>query len=1206
MNKTYIKNIIRDIKKTKGKVISILVMVALATVVVVGLLLSGSTMRKSLDTSLKTYKHPDIIVRSTYGLDYEDEVLLNKDNLIETINFTKIADLKLDDKIIKVRSFDENIPKGGLTEGRFVENPKEITLNQELKDDYKIGDNITFSYTNDDQKEEAPMAEMEYEVVGFYETSDHFLDDMKEMSLTAKSEVGGYGLVVESSFSTDKYGEANIIYKDIKGLDKTSKDYRTKVKEKKHHLEDLIKNRPEEVLADIKADANQEIKDAEEEIADAENQLEDGKRQILEGEEELRQGFKDYEEGKIEYQKEISDGEAKLKDAYNKLLEGENKLDQGRKDYDQGLATFNSEIAKGKEEIKSNEEKIKAGRRELEAGKKLWQEGSDKLEETYEEYSTKLGKAYEKLLPVKNAMEEKQEQVEDLKKALGQSYEGEDSKEDLIDDDNKAPIKIEEEKPVVPYKLVGKDQEVQGGIKDKELGALAIEGLGNDLDLKDKLNPETLSKLQAEFEKAKAVFDKAYGEYEKNKNLVDTTYKEKRSELDKKYKEIEEGQAKLDRGSSEIKKAKDLLASKEAEGKAELDQALVEINKGQADLDEGWASYNDGLSQLNQGKIDGRNELKEAYDKLLDGQAELEEAKEEYNSKKDEAKEDIKEGKEEIANSKDAILRLPDPEYEVESIFDNQGIDTYYEDSLNIDKLSKVFPAFFYLVAMLVTLTTMKRYIDEQRNINGTLKALGYSNSDIANRFYFYGLVPTILGSIIGALAGRFILLKVIVVAYSTGFNVDGIRVPSSLLVMVGSILVSSLLIGFTVFISSRDTVKELPASLLRRKSPKIGGKILLEKIDPLWKRLSFVTKITFRNIFRYKSRMFMIIFGVAGCTALVFFGFAMIDSVKDTSIKQNSEISNYSAVVYQNTNSSEEEKAEYKREIDKFDNIEVYYENATLINDDDERDITIVSPENDKAIKDFIALRTPSKEDLDLASVKAILSEGVARDLDLSVGDVIRINLDTRDMDIEIGGVNENYVGDYLYISNPYFKDLLGEEVPLNANFVNGDVDQLIKEMKQYEGTGAILNTKSAYDSMDALMENLNLVMTVITLMSAILAMVVLYNITSINIGERRRELATVKVLGFYPREVTAYIYREIFTLTILGIFVGYILGYMMFRYICYVVAPDGVMLSYTVHSKSFIIGAGLTLAISIIILVYFNNKLKKIDMAEAMSSGD
>lgn len=1204
MNKTYIKNIIRDIKKTKGKVISILVMVALATVVVVGLLLSGPTMRKSLDTSLKIYKHPDIIVRSTYGLDYEDEVLLNKDNSIETINFTKIADLKLDDKIIKVRAFDENIPKGGLTEGRFVENPKEITLNQELKDDYKIGDKITFSYTNDDQKEEDPMADMEYEVVGFYRTSDHFLDDMKEMSLTAKSEVEGYALVVESSFDTDKYGEANIIYKDLEGLDKTSKDYRSKVKEKKHDLEDLIKNRPEEVLDDIKADANQEIKDAEEEIADAENQLEDGRRQILDGEEELRQGFKDYEEGKLEYQREISDGEAKLASAYNKLIEGENTLAQGRKDYENGLATFNSEIAKGKEEIKSNEVKIKAGIRELNEGKRLWQEGSDKLEETYKEYSTKLDKAYEKLLPAKNAMEEKQKQLDDLKKVLGQSNEGNVNKEEVIDDD--PPTEIEEEKPV-PYEPVGKDLADLGEIKDKELGTVAIKGLGsNNLDLKDKLSPETLAELQADFEKAKTVFDKAYGEYAKNKNLVDTAYKEKKSELDAKYKKIEEGQAKLDRGLSEIEKAKDLLASKEAEGKAELDQALADINKGQAELDEGWASYNDGLSQLNQGRIDGRNELKEAYDKLIDGQAELEEAKEEYNSKKDEAKEDIKEGKEEIADSKDAILRLPDPEYEVESIFNNQGIDTYYEDSLKIDKLSKVFPAFFYLVAMLVTLTTMKRYIDEQRNINGTLKALGYSNSDIAKRFYFYGLVPTILGSIIGALAGRFILLKVIFMAYSTGFNVDGIHVPSSLLIMVGSILVSSLLIGFTVFISSRDTVKELPASLLRPKSPKIGGKILLEKIDPLWQRLSFMTKITFRNIFRYKSRMFMTIFGVAGCTALVFFGFAMIDSVKDTPLKQNNEISNYSAVAYQNTNASDEEKEEYKREIDKFDNIEVYYENASLIKGDDERDITIVSPEDDKNLKDFIDLRTPSKEDLDLSKAKAILSEGIARELDLSVGDVIRINLDSSDMDIEIGGVNENYVGDYLYISNLYFKDLLGDEVPLNANFVNGDVDQLIKEIKQYEGTGAILNTKSAYDSMDALMENLNLVMTVITLMSAILAMVVLYNITSINIGERRRELATVKVLGFYPREVTAYIYREIFTLTILGIFVGYILGYMMFRYICYVVAPNGVMLSYTVHPKSFIIGAGLTLVISIIILVYFNNKLKKIDMAEAMSSGD
>lgn len=1141
MNKTYIKSIFQDMKKTKGKIFSIMVMVALATMVIVGLLLSGVSMRKSLSNSLNRYKHPDIIVRSTYRLDFEDKSLLTSEKNIDKINFIKATDLKDGEKIIRVKEYDSSIPKSILADGKVPDKNDEIILDENLKDYYKLGDNITFSYINSDQKKDYEMDRLTYKVCGFYKSSDHFMENMKEVSPLGKSELTGYAYVLKDNFLYDKYHEANIFYKDLSGLEHTSDDYKKKVEEKRDHLEERIKNRPEEVLNKIKKDANKEIRDAENDLDKADKKISDNEKKLSDAEVLLNDGFIEYQNSKDEYETKINDAKAKLDNSRKTLDDGWAKLEEGKKAYNDNKKAFDEKISQAEYDLADKESDINLGFAKLDGPSQEISDAYSELNKTYENSLAKLDEAKASLAMEENLLAEKKSELEALKLE-------EATEENLI----------------------------------------------------------KIQTLEIEIPQIEEALNKAKSEYETNKNLLDEKYSAEKFKLDQALGELRAKEDELTKAKNLLEEGKEELNRQKESGSKELSDAKNDLTANEEKLKNGEIEYQNGISEFNNKKQDGKNQLEEAYSNLLEKQNELDENKEKFKTEKSKAEKDIKNARSDIKDSKEALLSLIDPEYTVESIFDNQGINTYYQNSLNMDKLSKVFPAFFYLVAMLVTLTTMKRYIEEQRTINGTLKSLGYSNNDIAKRFYIYGITPTIIGAIFGAILGRLIILNVIFTAYSTGFKVVDMNVAKSISVILISILVSTVLIALTVRISSKETVREVPANLLRRKAPDSGTKILLEKIRPLWTKLSFMQKITARNIFRYKSRMLMTIFGVGGCTALLFFGFAMIDAIKDTSTIQQNEILHYQAVVMINTSSKKEDIDSVNEDISNYQNLKVYNDRAKLKNDGNSEELSLIVPEDDKKVKDFISLKNLKRNNIDLSDKKVVLTENISKKLGLTVGDTIRVDIDGNSLNLKIGDISENYISDYLYISKDYLEQEINELPAYNSYLIKGNPTEIKEKLDGSKAINAVVNKTGAYESMDALLFNLNLVITVITVISSALAIVVLYNITSINVGERKRELATVKVLGFYPMEVTSYIYREIFILTILGIFVGFLLGYAMFRYIIDIVAPAEIMIAYRTHLKSYIIAGIITLLISLAILIFVHRDLKKIDMAEAMSSGE
>lgn len=1102
--RTYFKNILRDIKKTKGKVFSIGIMVGLATMVIVALNLSGPSMRKSLKKSLDTFNHPDIIVKSTYPMDYEDKILLEKDGDIDQISFINTIDMLDKERIIRLKSFDKNFGKIKILEGKNITKDNEIILDKSMKDYYKIGDDISLSYIKDDQKDDNELKNTKYKLVGFFTTSEKFMEDMREVSPLGKKELDGLAFVNKDNFLTEKFNEVNISYKYSYEMDKTSQTYIDFVGSKKSRIEDDIYQRPKNLLNEIKKEANEKISDAEADINEAEDKISSTEKDLADAKVKIDDGFRKYEEEKAKYNREIRNAEIRLQDSLKVLENGQEELENAKRELANSWEEYNKEIPEAEKVLDSKYQELTKAREEINSNKKELLANLDAIEKAIND-----AKSLNSL---------------DSLSDIDQEMDSSENLNPLESPNSDNIIEMENQKQA----LLGALSEIEA--KENEVSA----GL-------------------AEYEKARNEFDE-----------------KKTSAL----KELEDGESKID-------------------------QNQIKINQG-------WTEYYQGRDRLNYSREDGRRKLEDAYNKLLSSKEDYEDGLEEFNENKGDAKEKIEDGKKEIADKKDLLLKLRDPEYDVITIFDDEGIDTYYQNSLNMDSLSRVFPVFFYMVAMLVTLTTMQRYISEQRLISGTLKSLGYSNQMIAKRFYIYGLIPTVIGSIIGGILGRVLIVKVIFNAYSTGFDILETSYANSFKVIIGSIILSSILVGLTVYLSSKETVRESPARLLQAKAPEIGSKILLEKIKPIWKKMTFMQKVTARNIFRYKSRMFMTIFGVAGCTALIFFGFAMIDSLKDTASIQQNEIHNYKIVAMLDEKASDDEYKKYNQKISPYKHLAIRNESASLRKDGKDLDISVVIPEDNKEFEKFVNLRKNKKNPIDLDKVGAVITENASNILNIKENDKIKVRVDGKDIEVKVGAIAENYVSDYLYLSNKSYEYLAKDKVRINANYIDGDPKDIIDQLEDEDVVMAVINTSRAYESMDSLLDNLYLVIVVITLISSILASVVLYNITDINVSERKRELATIKVLGFYSKEVTSYIYREIFFLTLIGIIGGFGLGYMMFRYILRVVAPRDIMLAYKLHPLSFIVSSGITLLLSLIMLAYIHKKLKKIDMAEAMSSGE
>ena len=704
-----------------------------------------------------------------------------------------------------------------------------------------------------------------------------------------------------------------------------------------------------------------------------------------------------------------------------------------------------------------------------------------------------------------------------------------------------------------------------------------------------------------------------------------TDLTEQKADLDAKEKALLQQEQTLAAQEEELLSAGRQITdgkSQIAAARSQLDSTKSQITDGKAQILSAWALLNEKEDTLNASKA----QLASGEQELADGRSEYEQAVKEAEDQISDGQEKIIDGekqltdaKQQIADAKAEIKKIENPKWYVQTredaLTEYQG---YGDNADRMRSIGKVFPVLFFLVAALISLTTMTRMVEEQRVQIGTMKALGYGKAAIAGKYIGYALIATLGGSIFGVLAGEKILPFIIIYAYMILYkHLPAILVPYH---MSYALQASGIAVACTLIATIASCYKELaaePAELMRPAAPKQGKRILLERIGIIWKHLNFTWKSTVRNLIRYKKRFFMTIFGIGGCMALMVVGFGLKDCIYEIVSLQYEKVQFYDAATYMSDDISEENRQQLHDYLDQNadikETIEARMQKTDVKSASGKKTLYLMVPSDNEKIKDFLSFhsRTNKDEVYSLKKDEVILTEKMASLLNVKVGDELTIEDEDRgDQTVTVGAICENYMSHYLYLSPEKYEELYG--VPAEYNTIiysvkDGKDDQIEKIGTKLLSMDGVLNvsyTSSIEGRLDDMLRSLNLVIVVLIVSAGMLAFVVLYNLNNINITERQRELATLKVLGFYDGEVASYVYRENILLTIIGSVVGMVLGNLLHRYIILTVEVEEAMFGRQIHWQSYLYSFLFTVAFSLFVNWVMFYKLKKIDMVESLKS--
>ncbi|WIV10473.1 FtsX-like permease family protein [Proteiniborus sp. MB09-C3] len=810
----------------------------------------------------------------------------------------------------------------------------------------------------------------------------------------------------------------------------------------------------------------------------------------------------------------------------------------------------------------------------------ILEEAQDELEKGKKEYFEEKAKADEKLNEASNEIEDAKKEIENGDKKLKDNEELfnksiRKGKEKIADAENELTKGEEEyEKGLKAFnenKTLANEgfKKANEEIKQGEESIVLLEGNISQITaaLENPLLPsEEREKLTVELQAAMGILEKTKEAVKNGKNELEA----KKSELAKAEEELNRSKALLISSRERLEAEKLNLRDKEKEGIIEIEKAKAELEKAKVDLAKGEEEYITSKAKADK-------ELKEAWEKIEDGEKELKK---------------IKEVKWYVLNRESHY-----------SYVDYGGAAD------RIDAISRIFPVFFALVAALVCLTTMTRMVDEQRVNIGTLKALGYGNEDIAFKYIFYAMTGTILGCSIGIAVGYTLFPTIIFNAYGIMYLLPPVElrfnVPLAFSVSLGAIGLTTI----TAFFACNNELKENPASLMRPRAPKLGKRILLERIPLIWNRFNFTYKVTIRNIFRYKRRFFMTVLGIAGCTALMLTAFGIRDSIRAVVDRQFGTLFTYDITV-----GLESESEKYLEENEDIKSYElILKESGTLSSDNIEKDVSIIVPRNLEEIDSFIRLqRRKDEQKIDIPEKGVVITEQVSKSLSVNVGDEITLTSGEDEAIVKVTGITENYTFNYAYLSPEYYREIFNKEVDFNEaigileNTSEELESSLSKELIKKEGISSVSFNTGIRRSFEDTIKSLGYVVLVMIVSAGALAFVVLYNLTNVNISERIREIATIKVLGFYDNEVSAYVYRENTILTLIGTLVGLVIGIFLHRYIMVTVEMENVMFGLKLEPWSYAFSILLTLAFSIFVNFVMYYKLGNIEMVESLKSVD
>lgn len=1153
------KKLWKDIKKcfsnTKGRFISIFALMMLGSFALVGLKVTGPDIRETGSYYFQDLNLSDITVIGDYGIDEENKKVINQLSGTEKIEYGYLKDVEIKNSTdgIRILSAPNRISKYELVDGKNADKDSEIVLSNTYADKYKIGDTIEFSEKEDNSGKNI-LKKHSFEIVGFVKSPEFLSSINMGQSTAGTGELKGYAFVKDTVFDSDYYMLARITFIDTKNINPYSSEYTDFIQNHKIELEKLLVNQPEIRLQSIKEEYQKQIDDGQ-------SQLDEAKQTLSNTEKQLTNASVQIEEAKAI----INLSDPKLQEAQSQLSSGQ---------------------------IKSNEKE------------------------------TQLHSVKQSLDTAKVTLQETELQLNTAQQGIIQGWEN----------INTATGEISKKEAELTKAKESINSNKQDLINGKDKYELAIDSYCHSIDMLNQqlentnLSSEEREEITQELTNVESELQKSKIEYQ---IFITDIYTPQMANIEVMQEQVSENETNLNQTKQIVLEQKQLLEQKE-----------IEYNVGYSKYQEGTSLYNQNLntyyaslsvwedsfrtlSSKDEEYKDNFSKLEIAKKELAKKESEYKNGLEEFNEKKGEAENQISESEEKLATAKQSVDYLELPVYSLDTRREVPGSDGYkiYDTiSVIIDSLANVFPIFLYLVAALVTLTTMTRFVDEERINSGTLKALGYTNSDVMKKFTIYGLISGLSGTITGIILGHILVPQIIYNAYGASFDVPQIEMHFYLKATIIALILAILSAVLPACIVAFRELKEKPSVLLLPKPPANGSKIFLERIKHIWNKMSFTHKVTARNIFRYKKRMLMTIFGVCGAVTLLFAGFSVQNSISGINKKQFGEIIKYDLIVAQNKNLSDEKQNEMNALLSD-DAIKqqspVYYDSLTKVagKNHDKQEIKLIVTESKTKFDDYIALehrKTQTKIDLK-DNEGAVISERFAELLDVEIGDSFTIsNSNNREYTLEVADITEMYTGHFIFMNDSYYQKAFLEKYEPNANLIilknqsteNARV-QASKFMKSDSVKGVVQNM-TLTNQIDTIVHSLNKVMQVLIIVAILLAVVILYNLTNINIAERIRELSTIKVLGFYDKEVTMYIYRETILLSLIGILAGFGLGDVLYRYILTVVPPDEVMFNPALGTKAFVVPILLIVGITAILGYIMNRKLRKLDMLSSLKSVD
>lgn len=872
--------------------------------------------------------------------------------------------------------------------------------------------------------------------------------------------------------------------------------------------------------------------------------------------------------------------------AKSDLADAKQEYSDNKEKTEKKLADAKTAIDDGKKELKT---KTDDAQKKLDSAKQQIEDGKTQLENSRNEYNTKIADAQAQIA-------EKESQLNSAEKQYNSS------KAEFDKEISKSQAEIEN----AEYQLQSAkdtfqtEQEPQllAGISQAEDAVSALQyqiSQTTDEETLAVLNAQleqaqqTLDELNATYDSAKAQLEESESRLSESKALFEQKKSEGQAQLDYAYSQISSGRTQLDAAKAE-------LAQQSADGQAQLDSAESKLNDAQSE-------YDSGVAKLAEEKKNGEKKLSDAQTEYDDG------------VKK--ADEEFKKAEDKIKDAEEEINSLTEPKWYVFDRSDNPGYSTFSSNADRLGAVATVFPVFFLLVAVLVCVTTMTRLIEEKRTEIGTLKALGYSNTSIVMKFVIYSLLAAVIGSVIGILIGIFTLPFVIYDAYKIMYYIGDITlIPDYTSIIFGIVAAVVCTVVVSVVVCAKS-LHEKPAAVMRPKAPKAGKRILLERIKPLWSHMSFNSKLTARNLFRYKVRLCMTVIGVAGCTALIVAAFGLLNSFEPMTHDQFETIYKYDAVVVPKDSGSADNLSFLTDTLDKNSNVKhsmlVSQQECTVThgNKIKDSDTNLVVPQNPEKFDEIVSLHTrKGKEELKLSDSGVMLSEKMCSELGIKTGDKITLNVDGKKAEVKVSGIFEQYLYNFVYMTPTAYKSLFGSDCTYNMADValkdtsDSACDKFGSQVLSDDKIAAVSYIASSLNEFKNMLNSLDMVVTVMIICAAALAFVVLYNLTNINIAERVREIATFKVLGFYNRETSSFIYKENIILTLLGIFVGLFLGNLLTGFIIQTVEVDNIMFGRDIYFTSYLYAAGLTFLFSILVNAVMSFKIKAVNMVESLKS--